>query len=91
MTHPGAFWHQHLLMSPLVCLSPLEVSLADEFDPAGRCFSPFMTLSQETWKSSLLCGTTLEVFCSYNVLLPPNHGHNSILILSLALIQSISN
>lgn len=38
--------------------------LADEFDPAERCFSPFMHLVSGGWKSSLLCDTALFIQCS---------------------------
>lgn len=60
--------------------------LADEFDPAEPCFSPVIHLVSGSVE------ITLALWCNIgSVLLIPNHGHNSILILSLALIQSISN
>lgn len=97
MTWPtldGAFWHQHLVMSPLVCISPQQVSLGFwlvSLTQQKGVFLLLCTFSQEAWKSSLVCGITLEVWERGSVLLIPNHGHNSISIQSLALTQSISN
>lgn len=90
MTHSGAFWHQHLVMCPLVCTSPQQVSLGFWL----------MSLTQQRGVFHLLCTLSQEdgnhpcfviQHCSYSVLLVPNHGHHSILILSPALIQSIPN
>lgn len=80
-------------MSPPVSISHQQVSLGSWLISLTQQTHIFLLLYALSWKaqkSSWLCGVTLEVWQHDRILLIPNHGCNSILLQSLALLQSIS-
>lgn len=81
-------------MSPLVCISHQQVPLGSRLIGLTQHRHVLFLLLALPWKaqkSFLLCGLTLEVWRYDPLLLIRNHGSNSTLLQSLALLQSISN
>lgn len=90
----GGLWHQGLVTSPLVCISHQQVPLGSRLIGLTQHRHVLFLLLALPWKaqkSFLLCGLTLEVWRYDPLLLIRNHGSNSTLLQSLALLQSISN